>query len=256
MTRLEEALLSRIEDASLNASAPPQQRWLDGWIVRTSPGKARRARSVNAVAAGRLPLVQKLELAEAVFREAGLPMVLRITPFSLPVDLDAQLDALGWVAADTTQVMVSTRLNVVAPALPPGTRWERLDAAAYAETVGLLRGSPPEQRQAHAERLAFSPVPYHGYVLRRDSDGLVLACGQFAREAELVGLYDVFTRDSERGQGLAGNLCERLLLLAASEGAKVAYLQTEADNHAARRVYQRLGFADRYSYHYRQRPEA
>ena len=38
------SLLSRIEDAGLNASAPPQQRWMDGWIVRTSPGKARRAR--------------------------------------------------------------------------------------------------------------------------------------------------------------------------------------------------------------------
>lgn len=253
---LDEALLSRIEDASLNASAPPQQRWLDGWIVRTSPGKARRARCINAVATGRLPLTQKLKLAEAVFTAAGLPMVLRITPFSLPVDLDAQLHALGWAAADTTRVMVSTRLPVVAPDLPAGMGWQPMDAAAYAETVGLLRGSPPQQRQAHAERLAFSPVPYQGFALCRESDGLVLACGQFAREAELVGLYDVFTRDSERGQGLAGLLCERLLSLAASEGAMVAYLQTEADNHAARRVYQRLGFIDQYSYHYRQRAEA
>ena len=45
-------LLSRIEDAGLNASAPPQQRWLDGWLLRFSPGKAKRARCVNAVAAG------------------------------------------------------------------------------------------------------------------------------------------------------------------------------------------------------------
>ena len=71
-------MLSRIEDAGINASAPPQQRWLDGWIVRYSPGKARRARCVNAVAAGRLPLAQKLELAGAVFAAAGLPMVLRL----------------------------------------------------------------------------------------------------------------------------------------------------------------------------------
>ena len=59
---MDEALLSRVEDASLNASAPPQQRWLDGWLVRYSPGKARRARSINAVATGRLPLTQKLAL--------------------------------------------------------------------------------------------------------------------------------------------------------------------------------------------------
>ena len=49
-------LLSRIEDAGINASAPREQLWVDGWLVRFSPGKAKRARCVQAVAAGRLPL--------------------------------------------------------------------------------------------------------------------------------------------------------------------------------------------------------
>jgi hypothetical protein len=77
-------LLSRIEDAGLNASAPPQQRWLDGWLLRFSPGKAKRARCINAVAAGRLPAREKLALAEAVYAEAALPLIVRITPFTLP----------------------------------------------------------------------------------------------------------------------------------------------------------------------------
>lgn len=257
---LDEALLSRIEDASLNASAPPQQFWLDGWIVRTSPGKARRARCVNAVAAGRLPLDQKLALAEAMFREAGLPMVMRITRFTLPADLDAQLAQRGWQRLDETRVMARPGLDDLSAAAeaapPPGCAWTRLDGSAYADTVGALRGSPPEQRRAHAERLASSPVRYEGHALRRLDDGEVLACAQFAREAELVGLYDVFTRDSVRGRGLAGLLCARLLALAARQGARVAYLQTESTNEAARRVYCRLGFADQYSYHYRQPPAA
>ena len=61
-------LLSRIEDAGLNASAPPQQRWLDGWLVRVSPGKAKRARCINAVAEGRLPLDHKLERAAELYQ--------------------------------------------------------------------------------------------------------------------------------------------------------------------------------------------
>ena len=44
--RFPAALLSRIEDAGLNASAPPQQRWIDGWLVRYCPGKAKRARCI------------------------------------------------------------------------------------------------------------------------------------------------------------------------------------------------------------------
>lgn len=248
----EATLLSRIEDAGLNASAPPQQRWMDGWLVRTNPGKAKRARCVNAVAEGRQPLAEKLERAAAAFREAGLPMVFRITPFTRPKDLDAQLAARGWATQDDTRVMVGSTAGLAPPRpLPAGLQWQALGAEAYAEAVGTLRGSPPEQRRAHAERLTLSPVPYQGFSLQRADDGRVLACGQFAREDDLVGLYDVFTHESARGQGLARLLCERLLSLAAKEGALHAYLQVEADNASARRVYGRLGFVDRYAYHYR-----
>lgn len=248
------ALLSRIEDAGLNASAPPQQRWLDGWIVRFNPGKAKRARCINAVAAGRLPVQEKLARAAALFREAGLPLVLRITPFTLPDTLDAELAALGWATLDDTRVMAARLSAAAPPPVPAGLRWVRLSHEAYAETVGALRGSPPGQRQAHAERLAASPVPYQGWALQRNDDGQVQACGQFAREADLVGLYDVFTRECARGQGLARLLCERMLSVSANEGAEIAYLQVESDNTPARAVYHRLGFADAYAYHYRVAP--
>lgn len=254
---MDDTLLSRIEDASLNASAPPQQRWMDGWLVRLSPGKAKRARCINAVAAGRLPLAQKLGLCEAAYREVGLPMVVRITKFTQPVGLDGQLAALGLTELDDTRVMVLPGLKAVAePPLPAGMHWAALGADAFAEAVGLLRGSPAEQRAAHAQRLALSPVPYRGFAIRRDSDHAVLACGQFAAEADLVGLYDVFTHDSVRGQGLATLLCQRLLSISTKQGATVGYLQVEHDNHVARRIYARLGFAEAYRYHYRQLPAA
>jgi GNAT superfamily N-acetyltransferase len=136
--------------------------------------------------------------------------------------------------------------------LPAGLHGVALDATTFAEAVGLLRGSTLEQRQAHAQRLALSPVPYSGHAIRRDSDGQLLACGQFAIEGELVGLYDVFTRDGERGRGLAQTLCQHLLSLAARRGARLAYLQVESDNVVARRIYERMGFAEGYRYHYRQ----
>ena len=250
---MDEAFLSRIEDASLNASAPPQQRWLDGWLVRTSPGKAKRARCINAVADGRLPLDDRLRLAAAVFDEAGLPMVLRLTRFTRPADLDGQLAQRGFEQIDDTRVLVCTPLPAAdPPPLPAGTHWAALDAAAYAEAVGEMHSSPPEQRRAQAERLQACPIQYRGYAICRDDDGAVLACGQFAREAELVGLYDVFTRETARGGGLATTLCKHLLTLAAFEGAKTAYLQVEHSNHAARRIYAALGFVEGYRYWYRQ----
>jgi GNAT superfamily N-acetyltransferase len=244
-------LLWRVEDAGLNAAAPPQQRWMDGWLLRLSPGKAKRARCINAVAAGRLPLDQRLALARAVFAEAGLPMLVRITPFTQPADLDAWLAAQGFGVLDDTRVMVLPSLaSLCTPSpLPTGYRVEATVPPAFAEWVGALRGSPAVQRAAHAERLSSSPVPYKGFVLMRE--GEPVACAQYALEGELAGLYDVFTAPHARGVGLARLLCQAVLAHAAADGARVAYLQVENDNAPARAIYRRVGFADAYAYWYR-----
>jgi GNAT superfamily N-acetyltransferase len=138
------------------------------------------------------------------------------------------------------------------PGLPPGWSETIEGALGYARTVGALRGSSALEVDSHAQRLQGSPVPYTGLVWR-DGAGVVQACGQFARDADLVGLYDIFTAPAARGRGLARALCTRLLQMARDEGARTAYLQVDAANGAARKVYTRLGFQDAYSYHYRSR---
>ena len=212
-------LLSRVEDAGINASAPPQQRWVDGWLLRFSPGKAKRARCVQAVADGRLPLAERLALCAAVLADAGLPMVVRLTPFSRPEGLDAALAGLGYHLLDDTWVMVATQWPARAEPLPAGWQLEPVSHAAFAEAVGGLRGSPAGQRAAQAERLAASPVPYQGWVLRRSGDTEVMACGQTATEGTLVGLYDVFTHPAVRGQGL-GDLGQPLVQLRRGPGVE------------------------------------
>jgi len=243
--------LGRIEDAGLNASAPPQQRVLDGWLLRFSPGKAKRARCINALCAGRLPLSEKLARSERAYSNAALPMIVRITPFSEPPQLDETLDAMGLRRFDDTRVMVLPDLRVLDAPKPGDPKLQPVTSQDFAQAIGTLRESPAAQRTAHAERLRHAPLPYRGFVVRRG--GETLACGQYVVESEVVGLYDVFTAPVVRGQGFASALCKALLLRAREDGAERAYLQVEADNGAARAVYRRLGFADAYAYHYRTR---
>ena len=40
--------LARVEEIGLNALQTQRQLFYDGWLLRVSPGKAKRARSVNA----------------------------------------------------------------------------------------------------------------------------------------------------------------------------------------------------------------
>ncbi len=253
----DDALLRRIEDASLNASAPPQQFWLDGWLLRLSPGKARRARSINALAGGTRSVDDKLREAARRYHAAGLPMFIRITPYSQPAGLDQHLAGLGWHLIDKTLVMVLSMADPAetiagpgaAPPPPAGIESVAADAADYAAAVGALRGSSAQQIAAHAQRLLQSPVLYTGLLWRRA--GEVVACGQFAREGDLVGLYDIFTAPPARGAGLARQLCAALLATAHKQGASAAYLQVDGANAAAQAVYRRLGFVFGYHYHYR-----
>ena len=241
-----DALARRAEEAGLNATAPPQQARVDGWLIRLSPAKAKRARCVNALAAGTLPLDDLLARCRQSFEAVGLPLMLRLTPFSQPADLDQQLAAKGWFSFDAADVMVLGEL----PGSPAPAALQALDASAYAQLVGGLRGSTGIEIAAHAERMRASPVPYQGFALR-DEDSALLACGQIAREGRIVGLYDIFTPPAQRGRGLAMLLCKALLQQARIEGATEAYLQVGSDNEAALRLYKRLGFQFAYRYHYR-----
>ncbi len=249
-------LLSRIEDAGINASAPREQRWVDGWLLRFSPAKAKRARCVQAVAAGRLPVADKLALCLPVFASAGLHPYIRITPFSKPEHLDAQLAALGMETIDETRVMVLGTIDALAPPTREvsALRMATVGPADFAAWVGAQRSSTEGERDAHADRIALSPVPHFG-VLAFDDEGATVGGGQVVIEGDLAGLYDVFTAEEHRGRGVAERICRHLLGAAAKKGARIAYLQVDAANDTARRIYARLGFVDGYSYHYRTPPE-
>ncbi len=250
MTQLS-ALARRAEAAGLNASAPPQEAEIDGWLLRLSPGKAKRSRCVNALAEGRLPLAQVLSRCEQVFAKSGLPLIIRITPFTQPADLDRRLQNLGWFEFDAADVMVRASLDDLPAA--PGLR--PVDGPRYAALVGQLRGSSQVEIEAHAERMRHAPRPYQGYVLE-GPDGELLALGQIVVEGDIVGLFDIFTPPAQRGQGHALRLCAALLREARSQGAYQAYLQVGSENAVAKRLYARLGFEFAYRYHYRSKDPA
>lgn len=240
-----------VEDAGLNATAPPVQRWIDGWLLRTWPGAARRSRCVNALAAGSLPLEERLALARSHCQRDGVPLIFRITPFTQPAALEDALREHDFVPVDPSLVMVADTL----PASPvTGTASWTLhtvpDAAHFADWVGELRGTAGPLRQAHAQRLAQAATPHVGMALRETDTGRLLACGQVAVDGGLAGLYDVVVAPPDRGRGLARPLCSALLAHGARLGAHTAYLQVDAANPPALATYRGLGFVEAYRYHY------
>ena len=238
----------RLEELSLNSSAPPGQLLYDGWLLRFLPGKAKRARSVNAVYPSRLPLAQKIEHCEKAYGAARLPALFRITPFVDPPDLAAELERRGYAPFDTTAVE-STPIDRGRLA---GATATPMNLAAWIEAVGELRGSPPEHRASHRARLEAMGLTLRAVAV--ESGGRVLATGLTMVEGDSAGLFDIVTREDARRQGHARTVVASLLAAAWELGARNAYLQVQDDNVAARRLYREFGFEQRYLYWYLGRP--
>lgn len=244
----DDALGARLEDAGLTSSQPPQQAIYDGWLLRYSPGKAKRARSVNAIGPGCLPLERKLADVAAFYRGVGLPCLYRITPYSQPVLLDRVLDRAGYVALDESRVM-SLELAQRPVHATLSSELVDVDAAEFVRVAGALRGSPPGVVAAEAQRIAYSILPAHYLVIRSDSEPV--ACGNLVLDQDCAGIFNMVTAASLRGRGFATAIVQVLLERAGTAGARVAYLQVDAANAPARSVYRRFGFRDRYAYWYR-----
>ena len=242
---------ARIEEAGLNALQTQQQLFYDGWVLRLSPGKAKRGRSVNAHFGSSLPLAHKIAYCERLYAAHRLPTLFRMTPFAKPAELDAALERRGYRRFDDTLVQTldlagwhsaPSRVDVDIASMP---------VTDFVAAVAKLRGSTPAQQAAHLERLALSPLTVQPLVAR--VDGEAVACGQIAYDDDIAAIYDMVTAPDWQGRGLASALVDALLAHARSRGTRLAFLQVNDDNAPALAVYRKFGFATAYRYHYRGR---
>jgi ribosomal protein S18 acetylase RimI-like enzyme len=242
---------ARIEEAGLNALQTQRQLFFDGWLLRLSPGSAKRARSVNPHFGSSLPVDAKIDRCETIYAAAGLPALFRITPFRKPTDLDDVLHRRGYVAFGRTLVQVM-RLEALREAPVAGASIEPVPVAQFVDAVAAMRTSSTVQRDAHLERLANTPLATHAVVARIGER--TVACGQVALDGALAGVYDMVTVADFRGRGLATAIVTALSNRAVECGASHAFLQVNDDNAAAFTVYRKFGFHTRDTYHYRARP--
>ena len=238
----------RIEELSLNSSAPPGQLVYDGWILRLLRGKAKRARSVNAVYASTLPLDEKIAYCERLYAGVGVPTLFRITPFSNPADLESVLEKRGYGRFDETAVEAAS----IDPALLAGGTAQPMELRRWVDAVSDLRGAPEAHRAAHFARIDGMPLAKLPVAVREEGD--IVATGLAIVEGDCVGLFDIITHGNAQRRGHARTVVSSLLRRAWELGARHAYLQVQVENVAARRLYAQFGFAQRYVYWYRGRP--
>jgi N-acetylglutamate synthase len=217
---------------------------VDGWIARFSGGVTQRANSVLPLAAP-ADLDAALARVEQLYADRELPVVFQVGPGAQPADLDEKLSDRGYEFGSLTSIQTA-RIGDLAPpadvaiAEAPDQDWLDLwwavdgrgDADALAIAVKILTGGPAL------------------YATIGDAHGAV-AVGRLALVGAWGGVYCMAVRADARRRGLGGAVLRGLLAAARARGVTHTWLHVLDHNTAARRLYQRAGYAETARYHYR-----
>jgi GNAT superfamily N-acetyltransferase len=238
----------RIEEASLNAWPALQLKLYDGWLLRYAKGYTKRANSVNVLFASTIDLPDKIAACARFYAGKGVPSVFRLTSFNAPPGLDQLLEQRGYSRIDETHVLsldlAGRRASGESAVI---LRDDRLPD--WLNSYARLSRSTLEHQQIHGEIL--DAIPAGRNLVSLAVDGKIVSCGLGVREGDYIGLFDLVTDPEERNKGYGSVLIGCLLERAATDGARIAYLQVVASNSGARRLYERLGFRELYRYWYR-----
>jgi len=219
----------------------------EGWRLGLDQGVTRRANSVlpNGAVADCDALIDRVERR---YRDHGLRPCFKMTAATLPADLDRRLEGRGYRAEGHSLVLVAAAGHAL-PAPSPHTGVTLHDQPTPAWVDTCWPAGRAGVRRALEQIAARIPPPRVFGLARLETLDAGAALAVAGRG--WVGLTAVHTLPAHRRRGVAHSLLGALTGWAIEQDAAQLYLQVEADNDGARRLYARLGFHEAYRYHYR-----
>ncbi|MDX2161785.1 MAG: GNAT family N-acetyltransferase [bacterium] len=244
-----------LEEISNNALPSLYTLHYDGWVLRFSDSRARRANSVSPLYPSALDTDEKIAYCEALFERRDRPVVFKLTDAALPDDLTAALHARGYAE--------NSRTSVQTLSIDESDAWIAFKDDRYKVTFtnrvtqawldDQHRFHDADERARLTTRSMYDLLIPHAAFFRLAFDGVAVAAGLGVIERGWMGLYGIVVDAPMRGRGIGEELVRRMLAYGAAFNAANAYLQVMTANQAALRLYARLGFEQSYQYWYLQK---
>ena len=218
--------IRNLEHAAALAWPGVEQHRLDGWLLRFGRGITRRANSavpLDIPTGSDMSALIDWYAARSVAPLIAAPDRLFHVPAGVPTDAETLVMTSDLAPLSPRTVAIADR---------PDDEWLRL-----------------YKRDVPVDVLA---AVLDGEVAFAMSAGAAVGRGAVTESPDgtrWVGLSAVHVLETARRRGLARQLCEGLLAWGAEKGATRAYAQVLADNAAATRLYESMGF----SVHHRSR---
>ena len=220
-----------------------EAQWLGRWLLRASAGYTGRANSVLPL--GSSDLADPLPSVISWYADRGLPPLVQLfgpSGFD-PADdpLSAELVGRGWRVFQRTLVMtapipLSQRPSSVAVLDAPDERW-------------WAASSPREREHRRVASRINDLVPASAFPLALDGDRPA-GVARLAFAHGWMGVFSVHVPTDQRRAGVGRSLMQAAFAEAADRGISLGYLQVSADNTAAVRLYESLGYVAHHEYYY------
>lgn len=232
----------------MNALPSLQTLLYDGWVLRFADGYTNRANSINPIYPHTEDVDRKIECCESIYKGRALKPVYKITPFVFPENLDELLENRNFKIINKTSVQ-TLNLKTFKKASENITVIEKLLDERWFELYCSFNGLSEEKSLIYKKMLD-NLVPQAFYSSIK-VDGEIIACGMAVLEKGYFGLFDITVREDCRKKGFGTQLIFDMLKKGRDCGAETAYLQVMLENIPALRLYEKIGFEERYQYHYR-----
>lgn len=239
-----------VEDLSLNAWPSHQIQIYDGWLLRFSYFYTHRTNCVEQIGPSTIPLGDKLDYCEEVYKKWGTPAIFKINPL-LSSSFDQKLMERGYHIAHITEVMTQE--------LDPLSKKEasypvKLYPCISPEWLEALFTMKETTNAIHRKIVPsmYAAIPKDTIAASVYNKGKIIGTGLAILDRDYAGIYAIHVNKAYRGRGIGRSICCSLLNAAMDAGASYAYLQVVKGNTPAKNLYESLGFKDFYTYWFRQ----
>ena len=220
-----------------------------GWIIHWNDGVTWRANSVLPNKwDSKIDVENVIDYVIDLYGEKNTPPAFKISPASQPERLDELLEEKGFEQRMVTHVQTAPieEISCLSPRVPVDlfkVTDESLDTLMYQ--------SKREKLAIDARREIIHHIEGDKKIARVMMHGNIAGVGLGVVEGAWLGLFSIRTLPEFQRRGIAWSLNCALAMWGEDHGAKQAFLQVEAENTPALKLYESMDFKTMYTYWYR-----
>jgi len=220
-----------------------------GWIIQWNDGVTWRANSVLPHEwKSNVHVEDVIDYVIELYREKDTPATFKITPASQPQGLDDVLIERGFEQRMITHVQ-TVQIGDIS-CLDPHHPVDLFKVSDESLDI-LMHRSERDKRAIEVRREIIHRIRGEKNIARVLMHGNIAGVGLGVVERDWLGLFSIRTMPEFQRRGVAWSLNCALAMWGEDHGAKLVFLQVEADNRPALKLYESMGFKTLYTYWYR-----